>query len=384
MKIRRAQAHESKHFSREAFQKKLAYVVEENPIRYIEFEIFDIYKARITPFDEKWGTSLIDVFRFHNGFVTLFYDCFGNLIKTFPNVELFQINPQELGVTQWLVSEKKLADLNQWLATPEDVIVPVFPYKNRWIALDGHTRLKAAIHWEMPYVYAYKEAGDGLSKAFYNSAMRRDIVTVEDLEVVDAKRYQRDWEEMCDQFIATYKAKQQLREKALEERKLINQDTYDGYNEKLIERLAQFLSTHHVHRIGVFYPLDKEVDLRSFDVSYETYYPLIEEEDIQFAPYSEHFKKGPLNTQVPNTEKRLLGTLDAVIVPGLYFDAQGYRLGYGKGYYDHFLNDYKGLKIGVCFSSFFVTSLPKEAHDQAVDFVITNTQTIEVRTCTQR
>ena len=37
------------------------------------------------------------------------------------------------------------------------------------------------------------------------------------------------------------------------------------------------------------------------------------------------------------------------IVPGLSFDAEGYRLGYGKGYYDRFLSRFSGTTAGVCY-----------------------------------
>lgn len=65
---------------------------------------------------------------------------------------------------------------------------------------------------------------------------------------------------------------------------------------------------------------------------------------------------------------------DICVVPALSFDKQGFRLGYGKGYYDRFLKDFKGVKIGICFDDFLTKSLPKFNTDIAVDMIITENE----------
>ena len=66
--------------------------------------------------------------------------------------------------------------------------------------------------------------------------------------------------------------------------------------------------------------------------------------------------------------------IDAVIVPGLAFTAQGQRLGQGGGFYDQFLpllrNDC--ATIGVCFDAQLLQSVPSEHHDQLMQLVITD------------
>ena len=63
--------------------------------------------------------------------------------------------------------------------------------------------------------------------------------------------------------------------------------------------------------------------------------------------------------------------IDLVIVPGLIFDMFGERIGYGGGYYDRFLKDFKGVKIGVCYSECVCYSLPEEDNDVRMNMLIT-------------
>jgi 5-formyltetrahydrofolate cyclo-ligase len=65
-----------------------------------------------------------------------------------------------------------------------------------------------------------------------------------------------------------------------------------------------------------------------------------------------------------------------VIVPGLAFDRQGHRLGYGAGYYDHFLAEISAPKIALAFAAQIVEEVPAAAHDQRVDFVVTENEVI--------
>ena len=57
--------------------------------------------------------------------------------------------------------------------------------------------------------------------------------------------------------------------------------------------------------------------------------------------------------------------------PGLAFDVYGYRLGYGKGYYDKFMNEFTGCTIGVAYSDFILSSLPKGRFDKHCDVILT-------------
>lgn len=72
-----------------------------------------------------------------------------------------------------------------------------------------------------------------------------------------------------------------------------------------------------------------------------------------------------------------LGTVDLLdsvcLVPGLVFDAEGHRIGYGGGYYDRFLQFYPGDKIALARSTQVSSNpLPAESCDVPVDFIVTD------------
>ncbi len=69
---------------------------------------------------------------------------------------------------------------------------------------------------------------------------------------------------------------------------------------------------------------------------------------------------------------------DLILVPGLAFDAQGARLGFGGGYYDRLLAlpmATGAYVVGLCFAFQVVARLPVEAWDRPVDAVVTERQT---------
>ena len=60
------------------------------------------------------------------------------------------------------------------------------------------------------------------------------------------------------------------------------------------------------------------------------------------------------------------------VVPGLSFDREGYRIGYGKGYYDRFLEKFNGISVGLCYESLVSESLPRDDYDKKVNCLITD------------
>lgn len=59
------------------------------------------------------------------------------------------------------------------------------------------------------------------------------------------------------------------------------------------------------------------------------------------------------------------------IVPAFSYDWHGYRLGYGKGYYDRFLSRFEGNIVGICYSDCVQKSLPHGRYDRPVELLVT-------------
>lgn len=81
-----------------------------------------------------------------------------------------------------------------------------------------------------------------------------------------------------------------------------------------------------------------------------------------------------------------LGVADLVgsvcLVPGLVFDADGYRVGYGGGCYDRFLPFYPGEKVGLARRTQLSSNpLPRDAHDVPVDYLVTEGRSWDCRSC---
>jgi 5-formyltetrahydrofolate cyclo-ligase len=82
----------------------------------------------------------------------------------------------------------------------------------------------------------------------------------------------------------------------------------------------------------------------------------------------------------PNPEKTdeiFSEEIDTLVVPGLAYMKNGFRLGFGGGYYDRFLEHYKGRTVSLAFEMQFITGFPVEAHDRPVEMIITDQQVWE-------
>ena len=108
------------------------------------------------------------------------------------------------------------------------------------------------------------------------------------------------------------------------------------------------------------------------------YAPVVESEtEMSVSPYKgkKNIRPGRLNTLEP-IEKALpaVTEFDLILVPGIAFDNSGNRMGLGRGFYDRFLANARGFKLGICHDFQLLESIPHTTSDIAVDGIVTESR----------
>lgn len=132
--------------------------------------------------------------------------------------------------------------------------------------------------------------------------------------------------------------------------------------------------------ILAFYSFNSEIDLSALfkDDSKKWYLPSINSQtkEMFIHPYSDDDELIENRFGVPEPitlPESNLGKLDMILVPALMADKNGYRLGYGAGYYDRFLSKLgnRCIKVVPVPEALFADELPHDEFDVPVDFVVT-------------
>jgi len=174
-----------------------------------------------------------------------------------------------------------------------------------------------------------------------------------------------------------------IRKQETARRKALSQDEVSALSKKL---LAQFtkLDFTGVGAIHIFLPIAEKNEPDTFlMISWlQEHYPAIKivipRADFQTSLMTSHLyagvdilQKSSFNILEPVQNEVYTGNIEMVIVPLLAFDDRGYRVGYGKGFYDRFLEGKTTCKIGLSFfNSVGIIADPHE-NDIRLDLCIT-------------
>ena len=164
--------------------------------------------------------------------------------------------------------------------------------------------------------------------------------------------------------------KKELRMLMKEKRK-----TLEISNKKLVEKIRQTDEYKSAKHIMLFYPMKYEVNLLDLiqDSSKYFYLPKIKNKDLLCCPYQDgdELCLSEFKTLEPMTEPCDKNQIDLVIVPALCCDKNNCRLGYGGGFYDRFLCDFKGKTITCLPKELITDTVYPEPYDIPIDLVIT-------------
>ncbi|MFI3227470.1 MAG: 5-formyltetrahydrofolate cyclo-ligase [Clostridia bacterium] len=89
--------------------------------------------------------------------------------------------------------------------------------------------------------------------------------------------------------------------------------------------------------------------------------------------------EGAFKILEPKINLDILNNFDIILVPALAFSKKGYRLGYGAGFYDKYLQNKKGIFIGICFDEQIFDEIPRDKFDIQMDLLITPTKIINCK-----
>ena len=167
--------------------------------------------------------------------------------------------------------------------------------------------------------------------------------------------------------------KQALRKWAKEEREKLD---IVKISSELVQKLKDTKEYRQSKNIMIFYPKENEINLLELlkDKSKKFYLPKIDGDNLLCCPYKlgDALSDSSFKTKEPKTESVENTLLNLVIVPALAVDKNGYRLGYGGGYYDRFLLGLNCVKIVCIPENFIVKTVYPERHDIKIDKIITD------------
>lgn len=147
------------------------------------------------------------------------------------------------------------------------------------------------------------------------------------------------------------------------------------------EGIRAILAERNPSCVALFSPLADEVDITPLmaELGCRVVLPRVGDKadgtpEMEFFDYSSQtLAQGAYGIAEPQGgEACRVEEIDMMVVPGVAFTADGYRLGRGKGYYDRYLSrdGFRAFCVGVCHACQLVESLPAEPHDKRVDVVV--------------
>lgn len=206
MEIKRVDEYQDSRFSQKVLHQHGCFLVQGTPY---EVEIVSAVSAVVRGPDQSVYPQLIDEFRFYAPYITRFYDERGDRIAEYPPVLRFPVLLSQLQPSQFYVDRDKVAAIASFVRSWEDIVISVMPVGDRYIALDGHTRLYYAVsmHWDR--VYAVCHTVDDSIHDFVQEAKRRGITCPQDLQLLDHGEYDLQWNQYCDVYFSKIAASQE-------------------------------------------------------------------------------------------------------------------------------------------------------------------------------
>ncbi|MCF8001226.1 MAG: 5-formyltetrahydrofolate cyclo-ligase [Halanaerobiales bacterium] len=188
------------------------------------------------------------------------------------------------------------------------------------------------------------------------------------------------------------KDKEKLRKEYMTKRANLKSTIINKNSSIITNKLDSYIHKNNFNNIMIFVSFKNEIYTHELikkwlnDGEKKIYVPYIESnidqmKISQIEDFDKDLEKGVYNILEPKEKVKKESNnydLDIIVVPGLIFSKDGYRIGYGGGYYDKFLSSVSDevKKVGIVYSDFVVDDLPVDDYDIPVDLIMTERETI--------
>jgi 5-formyltetrahydrofolate cyclo-ligase len=180
--------------------------------------------------------------------------------------------------------------------------------------------------------------------------------------------------------------KARLRKEARARRDAIPAPERARLSRLVTDRLLAVIEPFAPHTVMLFASFGSEIDTRGMIETLDRAgrriaLPVVGAHGLRAVPYrpGDPVRTARFGAEEPQAAAELPPEdIDVVVVPGLAFDRQGYRVGYGRGYYDRFLARTRAdaRRVGIAFAVQTVSAVPHGPSDWPVDCLVTETETV--------
>ncbi|MBQ2686940.1 MAG: 5-formyltetrahydrofolate cyclo-ligase [Clostridia bacterium] len=155
---------------------------------------------------------------------------------------------------------------------------------------------------------------------------------------------------------------------------------------RICEAFTSLVSYRYADTLLAYYPAKGEIDVRpiiekALLQGKKVALPLCYEEegkmDFFYINSLDELEEGKYGIPAPKKDAELFlpckeKNSSLMMVPALAFDKKGFRLGYGKGFYDRYISRFGGVLAGFIYSGLVLDSVPRGRFDMSVDYLVTD------------
>jgi 5-formyltetrahydrofolate cyclo-ligase len=182
-----------------------------------------------------------------------------------------------------------------------------------------------------------------------------------------------------------YSPKDALRQSMLKIRNSLPVEILEKMSDDIQMKTLGMSEFAEANTLAAYHPIGSEV--RTFKIMNETLQmnkrlalpKIIDETNIVFVEVKDlenDLEVGKYKIMIPKDHCKQIEKIDVVLVPGIVWDEQGHRIGYGLGYYDRFLSKLQTVSIGLAYDFQVFDDITHGKNDFRVNMIVTDKRII--------